>query len=649
MIILKALQKLSALAEALCILCACSSCQKTPPAADDAERIPVTMLYTIDLSHFEALVESTYPDIDLQIERNTEATIDGETERRLRNGHGTDIITSKMANISMLDKLLDLSAESYVTNYQSGLIHDIMSKDGRTVFIPVPGQYYGYIYNVTLAEEAGIPRPETPGDIMEMMKTAKEKGIGVGADGSVFGIPSTMMSVSTYLLGTQIPDFLGQAEGVLWSSEMAKRGSTFAGHLESCVDMPLEMVENGYLNVDFFSGVGNSVRIYEHMRDKEMMICFGDANMLKMLEEAGGSEYTMLPFLSSEGNHAWTLAEPDAYLALNAELGKPENAVTLDAADRVLELLSSQEGQRAFIQDVGAGESYLTDTTVDMEEFPAGLEDCIRDGYVYNIRIPSEIMRYLGSRMAAVLTGKTDVETALQEVDAYYQEGGTASEASGELVGICGKDMIFENYNVRQQETEIGDLIADAAAEITGADIAFVNGGSIRGSLYEGSIYSYDLDAVCPYPNQYVLLETDAGTIRAMLENGLSKLVQENGIPGGRFLNVSGLRYTFHAPGEDGAGTLADVTLSDGSPLEDGKTYTIAVTDYMAGSTGYMDGNGDGYTMLNVYSAADALGEHVTLKEETGLTLTDILLQYLEKHNTETVSGKLDGRIKVVD
>ena len=92
-----------------------------------------------------------------------------------------------------------------------------------------------------------------------------------------------------------------------------------------------------------------------------------------------------------------------------------------------------------------------------------------------------------------------------------------------------------------------------------------------------------------------------------------------------------------------------EVVYTDGSPLKDGKTYTIAVTDYMAGSTGYMDGNGDGYTMLNVYSDADAPGEHVTLKEETGLTLTDILLQYLKQHNTETVSGKIDGRIKVVD
>ena len=55
------------------------------PAAEPAPaQAPVTMLYSIDLTNFETLVEDTYPDIDLQIELNAKATIDGESERRLR-------------------------------------------------------------------------------------------------------------------------------------------------------------------------------------------------------------------------------------------------------------------------------------------------------------------------------------------------------------------------------------------------------------------------------------------------------------------------------------------------------------------------------------------------------------------------------------
>lgn len=96
------------------LLAGCGTEEK-PDAAQGAqetasERVPVTMLYTLDLTHFEALVEETYPDIDLEVERNAVATIDGESERRLRTGHGSDIITTTMPTGDVYAYAMDLSA-----------------------------------------------------------------------------------------------------------------------------------------------------------------------------------------------------------------------------------------------------------------------------------------------------------------------------------------------------------------------------------------------------------------------------------------------------------------------------------------------------------------------------------------------------------
>ena len=139
----------------------------------------------------------------------------------------------------------------------------------------------------------------------------------------------------------------------------------------------------------------------------------------------------------------------------------------------------------------------------------------------------------------------------------------------------------------------------------------------------------------------------DADTIWSMLENGISAMYQENNIPGGRFLNVSGLCYSFTEPDEEHPARLLSVTLPDGRELSKEDTYMIAVTDYMAGHSGYYN-NGDDYTMLNVYSDTEPLAENVRLMRETGLTYADAMRQYFQNRE-DAVTAQIEGRIISVE
>lgn len=76
--------------------------------------------------------------------------------------------------------------------------------------------------------------------------------------------------------------------------------------------------------------------------------------------------------------------------------------------------------------------------------------------------------------------------------------------------------------------------------------------------------------------------------------------------------------------------------------------YTLAITDYMAGSGGYIDNNGDGFTMLNLYSDSSPKAENIKLIRETGATYGDALREYFQNHKDEPVSAELEGRITVV-
>ena len=622
----------------------------TAPAGEPG-KVPVSMLFAMELPHFEKLVEDTYPDIDLQLERNTRATLDGESERRLRTGHGTDIITTTMPTGDVVNYAMDLSAQVFATLYQAGISQTLLI-DGRTMFLPLPGQYYGYIYNETLAREAGVTEaPANTGALMDLLDAVAAQGLGFGPDGTMFALESSdLTTVSSYLIGTQVPDFLGKAAGVLWRDDLKRRQGTFAEGLAGCLDLSGAMVEKGYLGyAGLYNKRGNAVPVQERMLAGTMALTYSSVQFLDTLNaESAAYEFAMVPFLSAEDSHPWTIAAPTAYLGLNAALQEPGSEAVLEAAKSVLSLLSTPEGQAAFISDIGASQSYLAADVPVAEEIPEGLADCISCGYVYNIQFPAKLLNYFGRSMVSALNGELTPEEALSNVDHYFLEGDEAVEYDETLIGVAAGDMIYENYNTRREETGIGNLVADAIREMTGADFAFANGGSIRGSLYQGSVFGSDLDVVCPYDNTLVVLEVKGHVIREMLANGITTLIQDNGIPGGRFLNVSGLCYTFRAPTDTAPAELLEITLPDGTLLDETQSYKIAATSYMAGANGYLDNNGDGYTMLNIFSDTVPLAEDVSLVEETDKTLGDSLQYYFQAHNGEAILARPEGRIKVV-
>lgn len=629
----------------LALLCFAGCSSQNTESSSSGEKTVVTMMFTCNLPNLEKLVESTYTNIDLQIETNAAGTIDGEIERRLRNGHGTDIVTSSLATGDILNYLTDLSADKYISAYQSGIMRKT-SKDGRNLFIPLPAQYYGYIYNATLAKENGLTIPSTQEELLEMLDKAKAANIGTDENGFVFAVNGTPATTAAFAFATKTPDFFGLSEGVKWLNGMKNGESTFSGTLESSLDLPLKMIEKGYLDPTPFTSVSNCAPILEKMSSGKMLMAFDNVTMLDDIRKNSKYEFDMLPILSNEGNPAWTVSAPTAYLGINKALTEKGNEAKMDACRKIISLLSTPKGHEAFMLDNGAGYSYLVDYTPTSDIVPDGIKSCINEGYNYNISISNDFMRYFGNRCNAVLCSQKKIADAFTEVDEYMKKG---DQQVVTLIGTINHDMIVENYNVRTQETEIGNLIADAVREMTKTDFAVVNGGSIRGSLYKGDVYSYDLDYVCPYDDNIIVLEVNAEVIRNMLSNSLSAMIQDNNIPGGRFLNVSGQKYSFTPATEGKPAQLVDVTLPNGSPLDNNAVYTLAVTDYMAGNSGYSDNNGDGFSMLNVYSDDTPKPKNVKLVRETDYTLHTMLEEYIIKHNNQEIASKIEGRITSVN
>lgn len=179
---------------------------------------------------------------------------------------------------------------------------------------------------------------------------------------------------------------------------------------------------------------------------------------------------------------------------------------------------------------------------------------------------------------------------------------------------------------VRAEEATMGNLITDALRDATGADIAIMNGGGIRGdTTYDAGrkLTRRDILTELPFGNVTVVTELPGSQVLLALENGVSQV--EKGA--GRFAQVSGLTYTFDASAP--AGSRVSEVMVGGAPLEADKLYTVAVNDYIVGG-------GDGYDALG--------GGRIVTEGPTGQLVANDVMAYVEKLGTVNVA--VEGRIK---
>ena len=104
---------------------------------------------------------------------------------------------------------------------------------------------------------------------------------------------------------------------------------------------------------------------------------------------------------------------------------------------------------------------------------------------------------------------------------------------------------------VRNRETALGNMVADAYRIMMNADIGFINGGGIRDDLIAGEVTYGDIQAVHPFGNGVVTkrvkgieildyLEFNSRATQSIYKDAEGNKVGESG----GFVNVSGLKYT---------------------------------------------------------------------------------------------------------
>lgn len=187
-----------------------------------------------------------------------------------------------------------------------------------------------------------------------------------------------------------------------------------------------------------------------------------------------------------------------------------------------------------------------------------------------------------------------------------------------------------QRSTVRSQESNFGNLIADAMRNATDADIGLTNGGGIRGDrIYEAGhvLTRRDVLTELPFGNTTVLVEVSGADVLAALENGVSQV--EDGA--GRFPQVSGLAFSYDASKPAGE-RVVEVTVG-GAPLDPAATYKVATNDYMLGG-------GDGFTSLG--------NGKVIIDPAAATLMANTVINYITAKGGE-VDLEAEGRITRID
>lgn len=374
------------------------------------------------------------------------------------------------------------------------------------------------------------------------------------------------------------------------------------------------------------------------------MVSYGDVDIayIGITTPSTLSSSSPKQFLDAQGNYEYTFCAEDLYEVVQGTIDRAR----AEGADYVIAL-----------SHIGYAENGEYEDVVDLIENTAGF-DAVLDGHSHSVMEGMAVadkdgnnvvlsstgtkFSYIGKLTIAQGTitteliptetyGKTDAG-----IDSYIAEINEAYSQLGErTVGFSEVDLIThdadDNRLVRIEETNLGDLCADAFRLVTGADIGYVNGGGIRADISGGELTFNDLLNVFPFNNVVGVAEVSGQVVQDMLEMSVMSWPEEDGA----FPHVSGIAFSVDTSiptsvtvdqdeiftGVSGPYRVYNISVWNAQtnryePLDPEKIYTLAAQTY------FLEECGSGMQML----------EEAVLVQNDGVLDLEVLETYLVEH-----------------
>ncbi len=629
---------------ALLLACAAAGCAKTQNLEETGERTqseaqlnetPVTLhVYNtlgenISMDRVEEYIRRTMPNVTIESTYEIGPKMENAQLAAVRSGGGPEILyTQDYYTYVQNGYLTDLTSEPFLKNYMISALNDA-EVGGKVYALPAGNGYIsGLMVNKRVLKELGYDLPGTQDEFIELCRRIQARREETGVRAYAFGMLYNEMSA----LGA-MPFFLDaytDSAYVQWLTRYRRDPSAVSfdnpaftrvmGELEElkklglCQDSDfltsdsqnLQEVIRGDAVMCSVSYVDYAVRFEGKITDVDSVPSFRVAKDGQHIY-VSADDFAFIPYMGKTKEDRWLATNGDWYLGINANI---TDEATLKASRLYLEYVASTEfAPEYYSASVPAGSTtyYRRDDALEYGFFKDShpeVYQCLTENSViknpyqfYGSSLFTFALRHSlcdqkyyagldGPSSYAKIGGMENILAALEE---YRTTGRNCYEAPDHVVGKTEKAYNYVRIYSRSNESALGNLLADAMREYTGADLAAVNAGALTAGIEAGEITESDLATAMLYglSNHVVTVRCKGANLISILStNNLTNTVRadQSGVFGGMVI-PSGFSYTitYEPVGGNEYGEKArvsDVRLTNGAPLDPDAWYTVATTDY---------------------------------------------------------------------
>ncbi len=228
----------------------------------------------------------------------------------------------------------------------------------------------------------------------------------------------------------------------------------------------------------------------------------------------------------------------------------------------------------------------------------------------YNL-IPVNLKKKIkvdGKKKRVLIQDSIEQDAKVLEALKPFQEKGQASLSV--KIGTVNGDLVGERKIVRNQQTNMGRLIATAHMTRTGADFSVMNSGGVRASIAAGDITYKDVLTVQPFGNMVTFVDMTGAEVMDYLN-----VVGTKSKDSGAYAQFAGISLTVEAE------KVSNVMIQ-GKALDMAKTYRFTIPSYNAAG-------GDGYPKISGHPAY----------VNTGYVDAEVLKEYIETNSPIDVNA----------
>ncbi len=453
------------IASLLCLAILMSGCSNHEISDNpNKEHEPITMMVAYQsTSAFLSLLHEKYPEVNLQMEVYSGDNTTQYVTERFENNNLTDIVVRTYYSpelINASEYVLDLSSYAFSDNYSAARIKEV-SDNGAIYFLP---QYYsclGITYNKTLLEENGWSLPTSFEELEELAPKVIEAGYNLCLNQIQY--PGYGFQ---YLCNIADTGYLSTIEGRKWQAGYLSGTTTLSSSKEmlECLQLIEKWKQLGMLNAN-----GNPVS------DGDTKNIMSEGNTLFMLGSSNGivnneeltDEYSIMPYLSLDGDQNTYIMTVDRYYGINKRLAEEGNEQKLEDALKVMELLSTEEGMRALM-----GESRYKSSLLPLKDYVVA-----EDNYYYAIKDEIDSgntapLIYTGWENCVVEIGNTmlsyieDEATLNDIVKAFDENQESVTNNSPKVYATVEEEMSLE---------DVAKLVGISFGKAAGVDISLIS------------------------------------------------------------------------------------------------------------------------------------------------------------------------------